>query len=168
MATSLLPADFKEFLKLLNSQQVEYLLIGGYAVGYYGYPRATADIDIWIATNPPNARKVADVIREFFGSDVQGATPELFLPVEGMLAQAFGDVWGVDAQRLRSVSGFSRCRRRDRRVQRKIHVRPIRTARWFVRDALNAHTRDLPQFLPGRRALAVFGTAPCARCVTAN
>jgi hypothetical protein len=93
MATSLLPADFKEFLKLLNSQQVEYLLIGGYAVGYYGYPRATADIDIWIATNPPNARKVADVIREFFGSDVQGATPELFLPVEGMLAQAFGDVW---------------------------------------------------------------------------
>jgi len=59
MATSLLPADFKEFLKLLNSRQVEYLLIGGYAVGYHGYPRATADIDIWIATNPPNAHKVA-------------------------------------------------------------------------------------------------------------
>ena len=44
MATSQLPADFKEFLKLLNSRQVEYLHIGGYAVGYYGYPRATADI----------------------------------------------------------------------------------------------------------------------------
>lgn len=37
MATSLLPPDFKEFLRLLNSRQVEYLLIGGYAVGYYGY-----------------------------------------------------------------------------------------------------------------------------------
>jgi hypothetical protein len=47
MATSLLPPDFKEFLRLLNSRRVEYLLIGGYAVGYYGYPRATADIDIW-------------------------------------------------------------------------------------------------------------------------
>jgi len=30
----------------------EYLLIGGYAVGYYGYPRATADMDLWIAMNP--------------------------------------------------------------------------------------------------------------------
>jgi hypothetical protein len=39
-----LPPDFKEFLKLLNAQKVEYLLIGGYAVGYYGYPRATADM----------------------------------------------------------------------------------------------------------------------------
>ncbi len=32
-----LPDDFKEFLKLLNSHKVEYLLIGGFAVGYYGY-----------------------------------------------------------------------------------------------------------------------------------
>jgi hypothetical protein len=64
---------------LLNSRQVEYLLIGGYAVGYYGYPRATADIDIWIAINPANANKVADVIRDFFGADIKGATPELFL-----------------------------------------------------------------------------------------
>jgi len=39
-----LPDDFKEFLKLLNSHQVEYLLIGGYAVGYHGYPRATNDM----------------------------------------------------------------------------------------------------------------------------
>lgn len=74
-----LPPDFKEFLRLLNSAQVEYLLIGGYAVGYYGYPRATADIDIWIAINPRNADKVAGAIREFFGSDVEGATPDLFL-----------------------------------------------------------------------------------------
>ncbi len=48
MAATRLPADFKEFLKLLNLHQVEYLLIGGYAVEYYGYPRATADMDIWI------------------------------------------------------------------------------------------------------------------------
>lgn len=33
-----LPRDFKEFLKLLNEEKVDYLLIGGYAVGYYGYP----------------------------------------------------------------------------------------------------------------------------------
>ncbi|MBF2086756.1 DUF6036 family nucleotidyltransferase [Thermoleptolyngbya sp. C42_A2020_037] len=78
MATSLLPSDFKDFLRLLNSKQVEYLLIGGYAVGYYGYARATADIDIWIAINPENAQKVVDAIREF-GFNVEGLTPELFL-----------------------------------------------------------------------------------------
>jgi hypothetical protein len=44
MATIHLPPDFKEFLKLLNAHQVEYLLIGGYAVGYHGYPRATVDM----------------------------------------------------------------------------------------------------------------------------
>ena len=79
MGTSLLPSDFKDFLRLLNSKQVEYLLIGGYAVGYYGFPRATADIDIWVAINQTNAGKVAEVIREFFGFDVDGISPEIFL-----------------------------------------------------------------------------------------
>lgn len=37
----MLPLDFKEFLSLLNAKQVRYLLIGGYAVGYHGYPRTT-------------------------------------------------------------------------------------------------------------------------------
>jgi len=58
MATIQIPPDFKEFLQLLNSHQVEYLLIGGYAVGYYGYPRATGDMDVWIAINPENAEKL--------------------------------------------------------------------------------------------------------------
>lgn len=55
MATIRLPPDFKEFLKLLNSNKVEYLLIGGYAVAYYGYPRPTGDMDIWVARTAENA-----------------------------------------------------------------------------------------------------------------
>ncbi|HBG27514.1 MAG TPA: hypothetical protein DDX75_10510 [Phycisphaerales bacterium] len=78
MATIHLPSDFKEFLKLLNEKKAEYLLIGGYAVGYYGYPRATADMDIWIATNPTNAEKVTAVLKEF-GFDVPDLKAELFL-----------------------------------------------------------------------------------------
>jgi len=65
MATIQLPPDFKEFLQLLNSHKVEYLLIGGYAVGYYGYPRATGDMDIWIAVHPDNARRVVAALNEF-------------------------------------------------------------------------------------------------------
>jgi len=41
-----LPPDFKESLNLLNSHCVKYLLVGGYAVGYHGYPGPTADMDI--------------------------------------------------------------------------------------------------------------------------
>jgi len=47
-----LPTDFKDFLKLLKEHEVAYLLFGGYAVGYHGYPRATAVLDIWVAIRP--------------------------------------------------------------------------------------------------------------------
>ncbi len=60
-----LQVDFKEFLKLLASNKVEYLLIGGYAVGYYGYPRPTGDMDIWLGISPPNARRLVKALREF-------------------------------------------------------------------------------------------------------
>ena len=73
-----LPLDFKEFLKLLNSRQVKYLLIGGYAVSYYGYPRATGDMDIWIAIEPTNAVKICEVLREF-GFNLPELSPDLFL-----------------------------------------------------------------------------------------
>ena len=48
MAIIRLPPDFKEFLKLLKEHDVRYLLIGGYAVSYHGYIRATGDMDIWL------------------------------------------------------------------------------------------------------------------------
>lgn len=73
-----LPDDFKEFLKLLNSKQVKYLLIGGYAVGFYGYPRATADMDIWIAIEPENAENVTEALKEF-GFDMPELSSQLFL-----------------------------------------------------------------------------------------
>jgi predicted nucleotidyltransferase len=60
-----LPEDFKEFLKLLNDHDVAYLLIGGYAVGYHGYPRTTADMDIWVKNTSENASKLLEVFHEF-------------------------------------------------------------------------------------------------------
>ena len=78
MATTRLPHDFKEFLKLLNAHNVEYLLIGGYAVGFHGYPRATADMDIWTAVNPVNAERIVAALKEF-GFDLPELSPQLFL-----------------------------------------------------------------------------------------
>lgn len=57
--------DYKEFLRLLRAHGVEYLLIGGWAVGYHGYPRATYDLDVWIATAPANADRVVKALAEF-------------------------------------------------------------------------------------------------------
>ena len=73
-----LPPDFKEFLKLLNSHQVEYLLIGGYAVGYHGYPRATGDMVLWVAVHQNNAEKLVAVLREF-GFNTPQLSANLFL-----------------------------------------------------------------------------------------
>ena len=78
MAMIHLPPDFKEFLRLLNAYKVEYLLIGGYAVNYHGYPRATADMDIWVAVHPANADRLVAALREF-GFDLPDLSPELFL-----------------------------------------------------------------------------------------
>ncbi len=65
MENQTLPEDFKEFLRLLQEADVQYLLIGGYAVGFHGYPRTTADIDIWVAIDPANASKLLAVFHQF-------------------------------------------------------------------------------------------------------
>lgn len=53
-------------------------MIGGYAVGYHGYPRATGDMDIWVAINPENADKIVAALKEF-GFAVPELSAELFL-----------------------------------------------------------------------------------------
>ena len=73
-----LPKDFSEFLKLLNSKKIEYLLIGGWAVGYYGYPRATGDMDIWVSRKEENAKSLIEAFKEF-GFDVPDLSIELFI-----------------------------------------------------------------------------------------
>ncbi len=78
MNTIRLPTDFKELLKLFNSHEVKYLVVGGYAVGYHGYPRATGDIDIWVECTGTNADKVIAALREF-GFDVPQLNKELLL-----------------------------------------------------------------------------------------
>jgi Nucleotidyl transferase of unknown function (DUF2204) len=77
MATTRLAPDFKEFLQLLRSAKIEYLLIGGYAVGHYGFPRATGDLDIWIANHDENATRLVEALRQF-GFDVPELNKSLF------------------------------------------------------------------------------------------
>lgn len=78
MATVRLPQDFKEFLRLLKEHDVRYLLIGAYAVNYYGYIRATGDMDVWVAVHPDNAEKLVHVLKQFGFENDPEITPNCF------------------------------------------------------------------------------------------
>lgn len=72
--------DFSEFIALLNAHHVEYLVVGGYAVAYYGYPRYTGDLDIWIKTSSDNADRVLSVLRDFGMGSLGIAKVDLLRP----------------------------------------------------------------------------------------
>jgi len=60
----LLP-DFLDLLKFLNEERVEYLVIGGMAVNYYGYHRSTGGLDVWVAITPENQDRLATALKKF-------------------------------------------------------------------------------------------------------
>lgn len=88
---------------MLNSHQVEYLLIGGYAVGYHGYPRATADMDLWVAIHEQNAERLVTVLKKF-GFNVPELPENLFMKANQIVRM------GVPPMRielLATISGVS-------------------------------------------------------------
>lgn len=100
MAKMQLPLDFREFLQLLNSHSVEYLVVGGYAVGFHGFPRTTGDIDVWIAVNQRNASAMVAALKEF-GFNVPSLNEELFLEI-GRITQM-----GVPPMRIEILTKIS-------------------------------------------------------------
>lgn len=100
MAKIDLHPDFKDFLKLLNSHNVRYMLVGGYAVGYHGYPRATGDMDIWIETSESNSKKLASVFTEF-GMPSDTINESLFLEKDKVIRM------GVPPVRIEVITGAS-------------------------------------------------------------
>lgn len=103
MAMIQLPQDFKDFLKLLKSHEVRYLLIGGYAVIYHGFPRATGDMDVWVAVSPDNASKLVDVLKDF-GFEVPDLSPNPFLEEGKVIRMGLPP---IRLEILTSVSGVS-------------------------------------------------------------
>ena len=61
----MLNQDFKKFIQSLNNNGVRYLVIGGYAVAFHGYPRYTKDMDIWVEMDPQNAANIVKALAEF-------------------------------------------------------------------------------------------------------
>ena len=116
-----LPNDFKEFLRLLRARGVEYLVVGGWAVIYHGYPRATDDLDIWIAVSPTNAERIVNVFRDF-GFDVPELSAELFLKDDSLIRIG---VEPVRIEVMTSISGvnFEDCY--SRRLETELNEEPV-------------------------------------------
>lgn len=73
-----LDPNFADFLKSLNTRGVEYLVIGGYAVGFHGFVRATGDLDIFVGLSARNAENLLAAFHDF-GFDVPELTAAVFL-----------------------------------------------------------------------------------------
>jgi hypothetical protein len=71
-----LPADFREFVELMISNNVSFVMIGGYAFNLYGNPRATGDIDFFVSCDSGNELKLRQVLTDFgFGSTLPEGRP---------------------------------------------------------------------------------------------
>lgn len=73
-----LDPNFADFLKSLNAQCVEYLVVGGYAVGYHGFVRATGDLDVFVRPSAENAERLLAAFKDF-GLDVPELTAAVFM-----------------------------------------------------------------------------------------
>jgi predicted nucleotidyltransferase len=95
--------DFRDFIHLLNLQEVEYLVVGGYALAFHGKPRHTGDLDIWINISETNAAKMVNVLDEF-GVGSLGLSRADFLK-EGYVSQIGYPPLRIDI--LNSIDGIS-------------------------------------------------------------
>jgi hypothetical protein len=66
----ILNKHFRGFIELLERHGVEFLVVGGYAVGFHGFPRYTGDLDIFVAISDRNAEGLVGVFEEFGFSDI--------------------------------------------------------------------------------------------------
>jgi len=71
-----LSKDLKEFIELLNSRKVKYIIMGGHAVAYHGYPRFTGDIDFFVERSHPNAVSLEQVLKDFGFSSLEIKTED--------------------------------------------------------------------------------------------
>jgi hypothetical protein len=121
-----LQADLREFIGLLNSHNVEYLVVGGHAVAFHGHPRFTGDIDFLIRTTPANAHRVLGVLNAFGFGDLGIAERDLL--EAGRVVQLGHPPNRIDL--LTSISGVDFDAAWQSRVQTFIDDQPVSLLGW--------------------------------------
>jgi Nucleotidyltransferase of unknown function (DUF6036) len=121
-----LQADLREFIMLLNSHNVEYVVVGGHAVAFHGYPRFTGDIDFLIRTTPDNVSRVLTVLN-VFGFGNLGIVEEDLLE-RGRVLQLGHPPNRIDL--LTSISGVDFDSAWEQRVQTLMDDQPVALLGW--------------------------------------
>ena len=73
----MLNEDYKEMLQILLNNKVKFLIVGAYAMGIHGYPRATGDLDIWVEASTENSENIYQSLSEF-GAPLSEVTKSTF------------------------------------------------------------------------------------------
>jgi predicted nucleotidyltransferase len=137
-----LDRNFADFLKLLNSHGVEYLVIGGYAVGYHGFVRATGDLDVFVGVSDQNAEGLVAVFREF-GFNSPELKKELFLEKEKIVRAGLPP---LRIEVLTGISGVSFAEAYKKRIEERIdgvRVAFIDLANLLKNKAASGRMKDL-------------------------
>ena len=95
--------DFRDFIGALNNEEVEYLLVGGYAVVLHGYLRSTGDMDIWVNVTTENHKKLLKAYLAF-GLPTSDISEENFLLNEEIDVFSYG-IPPVCIEILKKVKG---------------------------------------------------------------
>ena len=98
-----LDKDFKEFVELFIAHDVQFLIVGGYALAAHGLPRATGDLDAWVWANEDNAKRIIEALDEFGFGEV-GVTISDFERADSVVQLGFPP-YRIDI--LTSVDGVS-------------------------------------------------------------
>jgi len=130
--------DFLDLLRALLGAEARFLVVGAYAVGVHGHPRATKDLDVWVEASSENAPKVMNALRDF-GAPLMGLT-EKDLRVPGVGLQI-----GVEPGRIDILTAVSGVRFEE--------AWPSRISAAFG-DAVKCNVIGLNELLQNKRASA--------------
>lgn len=138
---NVLNQDFTEFILALNDAQVEYMLVGGYAVIFHGYNRTTGDLDIWVNPTPSNYHRLQKAFAAF-GMSLFDMTEERFMTTEQYDVFTFGRppvcieiLTAIKGLRFEETYSNSSLQKFDDVVVRMIDIRDLITAK----KAANRH-----------------------------
>ena len=135
--------DFRELLSALNEHSVEYLLVGGYAVGVYSEPRATKDLDVWIKPDRKNSIAVFKALAAF-GAPLAGFKPEDFNDAPRSVFQMGVPPYRIDI--LQTIDGVGFDEAWQTRIEMNIDGIPVHliSSEMLIRNKLaSGRPRDL-------------------------
>ncbi len=115
-------ADYLDMLRCLNKAEVDYILVGGWAVNMYGYIRATVDLDIWILADFENAKKVYAALADF-GAPMGNMTAQDF-STQGVIFQIGVAPCRIDI--INQIDGVQYAEASPKSVLKEINGIPVR------------------------------------------